>query len=160
MSQPSKFVVPKITQRIGCGAASVMLIATTSLTVMQPAQAGGLSEASRASLAASVALPAVLVLGTASMLRDAGQVSVAGLRAVGKVTRITLRAIGSGVETVVEVSTDALKGAAIVVGSVLVVTVAGAGLLLSVAGEALLFIADSDSSHLLHRSSATTGGHR
>lgn len=147
-------------KRLGCGSVSLLLVATGSLATMQSARAGGLSEASGASVSASVALPAVLVIGTASMLRDAGRVSVAGIRAVGKVTHITLRAIGSGIETVVEVSTDALKGIAIGVGAVLVVTVVGTGFLLSAAGEALLMVGDGSGSHLLHHSRATRSEHR
>lgn len=150
----------RLALRIGTGSLSCILAATTTFAVTQPVHAGGLSEASRASLGASIALPAVLVLGTASMLRDAGQVSVAGLRAVGRVTVITLKTLGSGIETAVEVSTDALKGVVLGVGSVLVVTVVAGGLLLSAAGHGLLFVSDGSGSHLLHRSPATRDGVR
>jgi hypothetical protein len=150
----------RLTQRIGSGSMSFILAATTTLAAIQPVHAGGPSEASAASLGASVALPAVLVLGTASMLRDAGQVSVAGLRAAGRVTVITLKAVGSGIETAIEVSTDALKGVAISVGAVLVVTTVATGLVLSAAGQGLLFVGDGAGSHLLHRSPANRNGVR
>lgn len=150
----------RLSKRITSGSMSIILVASSTLTVIQPVQAGRLSEASRASVGASLALPAVLVLGTASMLRDAGHVSVAGLRAAGRMTVITLKAIGSGIETVVEVSTDALKGVAITVGVVLVVTTVATGLVLSAAGQGLLFVSDGAGSHLLHRSPASRSGDR
>jgi hypothetical protein len=134
---------------------AVCISAASTLALAPLAHAGGISDMSRASVNASLALPGALIFGTTQMLKDAGKVSVTAIRTVGKVTTLTLKAIGSGIEATVEVSAKVLEGIAIGTGVVLVATAVATGVVLSLAGNALVFIPNEVGSSLLHHSRAS-----
>ena len=131
----------------------VGLVAALVCTVCS-AQAKGLSEASTASLDSSIAIPVGLVVGGAQLFRDAGQLSVAGVKTVGNVSVIALRAVVSGAEASVQISSKALEGSAIVAGAVVTTTVSATGMLLVFAGSALIFVPNEIGASLLHHSRA------
>ena len=112
------------------------------------------SDASRASLNASVGIPVALVAGSAQMFRDGGQLSVTGIRTSGKVATIALRGLANGADASVEVSSKAIDASAVAVGSVLQASVSAAGVLLVSAGKALMFIPNEAGLALLHHSRA------
>ncbi|MBL8510970.1 MAG: hypothetical protein JNM52_04925 [Betaproteobacteria bacterium] len=130
------------------GLTAFSLVGTTTVA------ANSLSEASRASINASLAIPVTLVSGTAQVLKDAGQLSVTGIKTVGQVSTVTLRALGKGVEASVQISSKALEGLSVGVGTVLVATVFATGVLLVAAGKAVMFIPNEVGRGLLHHSRA------
>lgn len=112
------------------------------------------SDASRASVNVSIAIPVTLVNGTADLFRDAGQLSVTGVRTAGNVSTIALRGLANGTEASVRVSSKAIEGAAVGVGSVLHATVSATGALLVAAGKAVMFVPNEVGLGLLHHSKA------
>lgn len=130
-----------------------MLAATLALAVV-PAYAGSPSEASRASLNASVAIPVTLVHGTAQMFKDAGRFSVTGVKTVGEVSTVTLRGLANGAEASVQFTGKAIEGSAIAVGTVLQGSVTATGVILVGAGKALMFVPNEVGTALMHRSRA------
>jgi hypothetical protein len=124
------------------------LFATTSL------QANSVTDPSRASINASIAIPVTLVDGSAQMFRDGGQLSVTGIKTVGNVSVITLRGLAGGAEASVQVSSKAIEGSKIGVGVALQATVSATGVLLVAAGKALMFVPNEMGRSLLHHSYA------
>jgi hypothetical protein len=118
------------------------------------ASASSPSDASRASLNASMAVPATLVQGGAQFFRDAGKLSVTGVKTVGNMTVYTLRGAASGAEASVQASARGIEGSAIAVGSVLEGTVFATGTLLVSAGKVLMFVPNELGRSLLHHSRA------
>ena len=129
-------------------AAMALLVVATGAFAQSP------SEAARASINASVAMPVALVAGSAQMFRDGGQLSVTGIRTSGKVATIALRGLANGAEAAVQVSASAIEGSAVAVGSVMQASVSAAGVLLVSAGRALMFIPNEAGMALLHHSRA------
>jgi hypothetical protein len=128
------------------------LAATLGCTI--GAHADSVTDASRASIDASVAIPVTLVAGTAQFFRDAGQLSVTGVKTVGNVSTVTLRGLANGAEASVQVSSKAIEGSAIGVGVVLQATVSATGALLVSGGKALMFVPNEVGKSLLHHSRA------
>lgn len=118
------------------------------------AHANSVTDASRASINASIAIPVTLVDGSAQMFKNAGQLSVTGIRTVGNLSVITLRGLADGAEASVQISSKAIEGSAIGVGVLLQVTVSATGVLLVSAGKALMFIPNEMGKSLLHHSRA------
>ncbi len=135
-------------KQIGALSLAITLVATTT------ANAGGLSDASRASIDASIAIPVTLVRGSMQLFKDAGQFSVTGIKTVGNVSTIALRGVASGVEASVQISAKALEGSAIAAGVVVQAVLSGAGILLVAAGKALMFLPNEIGQSLLHHSRA------
>lgn len=129
------------------------LAATLAFTVL-PSYAGSLSEASRASLNASVAVPVTMVRGTAQMFKDAGRFSVTGVKTVGEVSTVSLRGLATGAEASVQFTGKAIEGSAITVGTVLQSSVTATGVILVGAGRALMFVPNEVGTALMHRSRA------
>ena len=118
------------------------------------AHANSLTDASRASINASIAVPVALVGGTTQFFRDAGQLSVTGVKTVGNVSVITLRGLASGAEASVQISGKAIEGSAVAAGVVLNATVSATGVLLVSTGKALMFVPNEAGTALLHHSRA------
>lgn len=112
------------------------------------------SEASRASLNASVAIPVALVQGTGQMFRDAGRFSVTGVKTAGNVSTLTMRSLADGAEASVQFSARAIEGSAVGAGVVLQASVSATGTLLVSAGRAVMFIPNEVGQALLHHSRA------
>ena len=130
------------------------VVVTVLLGFGVAAQANSITDASRASINASIAIPVTLVDGSAQMFKDAGQLSVTGVKTVGNVSVITLRGVASGAEASVQISSKAIEGSAIGVGVVLHATVSATGVLLVSAGKALMFLPNEMGKSLLHHSRA------
>ena len=124
------------------------------LTCAIGAQANSVTDPSRASIDASIAIPVTLINGTAQFFKDAGQLSVTGVKTVGNVSVITMRGLAGGAEASVQVSSQAIKGSAVGVGVVLQSTVSATGVLLVAAGKALMFVPNEVGKSLLHHSRA------
>lgn len=118
------------------------------------AHADSVTDASRASIDASIAIPVTLVAGTAQFFKDAGQLSVTGVKTIGNVSVIGLRGLANGAEASVQVSSKAIEGSAIGVGVVLQATVSATGTLLIAGGRALMFVPNEIGKSLLHHSRA------
>ncbi|MEP7154238.1 MAG: hypothetical protein ABI905_00590 [Betaproteobacteria bacterium] len=118
------------------------------------AQANSITDASRASISASMAIPVVLVGGTAQFFRDAGKLSITAVKTVGNVSVITLRGLASGAEASVQVSTQLIEGSAIGAGMALQAVASATGVLLVSAGKALMFVPNEMGMALLHHSRA------
>jgi hypothetical protein len=131
------------------GIAAIAFAAT-----LPTAHASSLSEASRASLNASVAVPVTLVQGTAQMFKDAGRFSITGVKTVGEVSTVTLRGLANGAEASVQFTGKAIEGSAIAVGTVLQGSVTATGVILVGAGKALMFVPNEVGAALMHRSRA------
>ncbi len=116
--------------------------------------ANSTTDASRVSINASVAIPVTLVAGTSQFFKDAGQLSVTGVKTVGNVSVITLRGLANGTEASVQVSSKAIEGSAVGVGVVLQATVSATGVMLVSAGKALMFVPNEVGKSLLHHSRA------
>lgn len=125
-----------------------------SLTLAITAHANSTTDASRASINASMAIPATLIAGTAQFFKDAGQLSVTAVKTAGNVSTITLRGLASGAEVSVQVSSKAIEGSAIAAGVVMEVTVSVTGTLLIASGKALMFVPNEMGKSLLHHSRA------
>jgi len=118
------------------------------------ANANSMTDASRASINASMAIPVALVGGTAQFFKDAGQLSVTGVKTVGNVSVITLRGLASGAEASVQVSSKVIEGSAIAAGMALQAVTSATGALLVSAGKALMFVPNEMGMALLHHSRA------
>ena len=130
---------------VGCTVAASLLFAMAT-------HANSVTDPSRASINASVAIPVTLVDGSAQLFKDAGQLSVTGVKTVGNVSIITLRGLAGGAEASVQVSSKAIEGSAIGVGMALQATVSVTGVLLVSAGKALMFVPNEMGKSLLHHS--------
>lgn len=118
------------------------------------AHANSVTDPSRVSINASIAIPVTLVDGSAQLFQDAGQLSVTAVKTVGNVSVITLRGLAGGAEASVQVSSKAIEGSAIGVGTALQATVSATGVLLVSAGKALMFVPNEMGKSLLHHSRA------
>ena len=118
------------------------------------AHANSVTDPSRASINASIAVPVALVDGSAQLFKDGGQLSVTAVKTVGNVSVITLRGLAGGAEASVQVSSKVIEGSAIGVGSALQATVSTTGVLLVAAGKALMFVPNEIGKSLLHHSRA------
>ena len=130
------------------------LAAVLAVTFTIGAHANSVTDPSRASIDASIAIPVTLIDGSAHFFKDAGQLSVTGIKTVGNVSVITLRGLAGGVEASVQVSSKAIEGSAIGIGVVLQSTVSATGVLLVSAGKALMFVPNEIGKSLLHHSRA------
>lgn len=136
-----------------CAAAKAAMFAAV-LTSSFGVRANSVTDPSAASIDASMAIPVVLVTGTSQFFKDAGQLSVTGVRTVGNVSVIAFRGLANGAEASVQVSSKAIEGSAIGVGVVLQATVSATGTLLVGAGKALMFVPNEMGRSLLHHSRA------
>ena len=118
------------------------------------AHANSMTDPSRTSIEASIAIPVALVNGSAQLFKDGGQLSVTGVKTFGNVSVITLRGLAGGAEASVQVSSKAIEGSALGVGVVLQTTVSATGVLLVAAGKALMFVPNEVGRSLLHHSRA------
>ena len=130
------------------------LAAVFAFTFTAGAHANSVPDPSRASIDASIAIPVTLIDGSVHFFKDAGQLSVTGVKTVGNVSVITLRGLAGGVEASVQVSSKAIEGSAIGIGVVLQSTVSATGVLLVSAGKALMFVPNEIGKSLLHHSRA------
>lgn len=124
------------------------------LAFSEVAHANSVTDPSRVSINASIAIPVTLVDGSAQLFKDAGQLSVTAVKTVGNVSVITLRGVAGGAEASVQVSSKAIEGSAIGVGTALQATVSATGVLLVSAGKALMFVPNEMGKSLLHHSRA------
>ena len=92
-----------------------------------------ISEESLVPVAISVALPVVLVAG-------AGSIVVTGVQASADGVVWFVESAADGVKGSIRFAADAVTASAVVVGTVVVVTVIGTGMLLSAAGHVIAFI--------------------
>lgn len=127
-----------------CGVAAAQFIS--------PAAAQSEVDASRASVAASIGLPVAATGASAQFFRDAGQLSVAGVRASGRVTTIVLKSTQSGAEFSVQVASKGMEGSALAVGVTITTVVSATGHMLMHAGKALIFVPNEIGQSLLHHS--------
>ena len=130
------------------------LALVTWLAIAMSAHANSLVDPSRASINASIAIPVTLVDGSTHFFKDAGQLSVTGVKTVGNVSVITFRGLANGAEASVQISSKAIVGSAIGLGVVLQATVSATGVLLVGAGKALMFVPNEAGKALLHHSRA------
>jgi len=117
--------------RIAAFALSLSLAAAG--TAHAQSVASRISEESLVSVAISVALPVVLVAGAGSLVVTGVQASADGVVWV-------VENIADGVQGSIRFAADAASAGAMVVGTVVVVTVVGTGMLLSAAGHVIAFI--------------------
>ena len=129
-------------------------VLTTLLACIATAHANSTTDPSRASINASIAIPVTLVAGTSQFFKDAGRLSVTGVKTAGDVSVITFRGLANGAEASVQVSSKMIEGSAVGVGVVLQATVSATGTLLVSAGKALMFIPNEMGKSLLHHSRA------
>ena len=135
----------------GCILAALL---TCTLHAQVSNAANSVTDASSASINTSMAIPLTLIGGGAQFFKDAGQLSVTGVKTVGNVSVITMRGLANGTEASVQVSRKAIQGASIGVGVVLQTTVSATGVLLVAAGKALMFVPNEMGKSLLHHSRA------
>ena len=131
-----------------------VLAAVLAVSFTASANANSVTDPSRASIDASIAIPVTLINGSAQFFKDAGQLSVTGVKTVGNVSVISLRGLAGGAEASVQVSSKAIEGSAIGIGVVLQATVSATGVLLISAGKALMFVPNEVGKSLLHHSRA------
>ena len=124
------------------------------LIAVSGAGANSVTDPSRASINASIAIPVALVDGSAQLFKDGGRLSVTGVKTLGDVSVITLRGLAGGAEASVQVSSRLIEGSAISVGTALQATVSATGVLLVAAGKALMFVPNEMGQSLLHHSRA------
>lgn len=129
-------------------------VLTVLLTCTLNVHANSITDASSASINTSMAIPVTLITGSAQFFKDAGQLSVTGVKTVGNVSVISMRGLANGTEASVQVSSKAIQGASIGVGVVLQTTVSATGVLLVGAGKALMFVPNEMGKSLLHHSRA------
>ena len=129
-------------------------VLTTLLACIASAHANSTTDPSRASINASIAIPVTLIAGTSQFFKDAGRLSVTGVKTAGDVSVITFRGLANGAEASVQVSSKVIEGSAVGVGVVLQATVSATGTLLVSAGKALMFIPNEMGKSLLHHSRA------
>ena len=129
-------------------------VLATLLACTATVYANSTTDPSRASINASIAIPVTLVAGTSQFFKDAGRLSVTGVKTAGDVSVITFRGLANGAEASVQVSSKMIAGSTIGVGVVLQATVSATGTLLVSAGKALMFIPNEMGNSLLHHSRA------
>jgi hypothetical protein len=138
---------------ISCARFSILLLcAAGSACAASNARAGGPSEASRASLDASVAVPARVVHGTAQLFRDAGRFSVTGVTTSGEAALLGLKSLADGAEVSVQFGAKGVEMSALASGAVIETSVSATGALLVAAGKALMFVPNEVGHSLLHHS--------
>ena len=130
------------------------LVLATLLACIASAYANSTTDPSRASINASIAIPVTIIAGTSQFFKDAGRLSVTGVKTAGNVSVITFRGLANGAEASVQVSSKMIEGSAVGVGVVLQATVSATGTLLVSAGKALMFIPNEMGKSLLHHSRA------
>ena len=129
-------------------------VLVTLLACIASAHANSTTDPSRASINASIAIPVTIIAGTSQFFKDAGRLSVTGVKTAGDVSVITFRGLANGAEASVQVSSKMIEGSAVGVGVVLQATVSATGTLLVSAGKALMFIPNEMGKSLLHHSRA------
>ena len=129
-------------------------VLATLLACTATVHANSTTDPSRASINASIAIPVTLVAGTSQFFKDAGRLSVTGVKTAGDVSVITFRGLANGAEASVQVSSKVIEGSAVGVGVVLQATVSATGTLLVSAGKALMFIPNEMGKSLLQHSRA------
>ena len=127
-----------------------------ALNLAGTATAGGLSEASEASIGASIGLPVAAAGASEQFFRDAGQLSVAGVHASGHVTTVVLRGAQSGAELSIQVASKGIEGSGMVVGATVMVVAAATGYTIRHMGKALVFVPNEIGQSLLHHSRSRT----
>jgi hypothetical protein len=116
------------------------------------AGAGALSEASQASVGASIGIPVAAADASAQFFRDAGQLSVAGVHASGQFTTVVLRGVQSGAELSVQVASKGFEGSALAVGTTITAVASATGYTLMHMGKALVYVPNEAGRSLLHHS--------
>ena len=129
-------------------------VLATLLACIATAHANSTTDPSRASINASIAIPVTIIAGTSQFFKDAGRLSVTGVKTAGDVSVITFRGLANGAEASVQVSSKMIEGSAVGVGVVLQATVSATGTLLVSAGKALMFIPNEMGKSLLQHSRA------
>jgi hypothetical protein len=122
--------------------------ASLVLSALPVASVVGAGSAVAGSAAAVSVVPAALAVSGAVLVVKTVEVSVRG-------TVIVLERASDGARASVELSGRAVSGVAASVGTVVVVSVIGAGVLLSAAGEVLCFIPNELGRALLHNERVT-----
>ena len=126
---------------------AVALAATLALSLVTPAQAQ--SDASTASVGASM-LSGILVIGSDGTLGEgSGQMLVTSVQTVGESTTVALKNISSGATISVKVAAGALREAGVSVGSVVQATAEASGYALVASGKLICFIPNEIGKSLL-----------
>lgn len=136
-----------------------MTCATASLDAKAQSEAAALSTLSALPLA-SVIISGAAASGTALAMPVA--LSTAGAVLVVKLVEVSARGTvyvleraSDGVRTSVEITSSAVSGTALSVGTLVTVSVIGSGVVLSAAGEAIAFLPNALGRALLHNERLT-----
>jgi len=144
-------VVAVLAMVLAGGAARAQSEASIALSALPVASVVGTAAAAGSAAAGAVAvsaLPVALTVSGAVLVVKAVEVSARG-------TVIVLERAADGARASVELSARAASGVVLGVGSVVGVSVIGAGVLLSAAGELLCFIPNELGRALLHNERIT-----
>ncbi|PQA77963.1 hypothetical protein [Rhodoferax sp. TS-BS-61-7] len=132
-------------------ACAMSMGATASFHAQAQTDASALSAVSAMPLASVVGASAGAVVAVPVAFSSAGAVLVVkGVEASAKGTVYLLERVSDGARASVEVSGKVASGASTAVGTVVTVSVIGAGVVLSVAGTVIAFIPNEIGKALLH----------
>lgn len=141
---------------------ATLLIAVCAVTAYATASFNTYAQSDVSALSAVSALPLASVVASTAVVAVPVILSVAGGTLVVKTVQYTARGTvyvleraSDGAQASVEVLAKGVAGASLVVGSVVTVSVIGAGVLLSAAGEAIAFIPNALGQALLHNERIT-----
>lgn len=146
-----------LTRSALCTAALVTATLTTALMPAGSARAHGPSDGSAALSAVPVA---VSVVAPSAVLAAGVTVTVVAIESTARGTVWVLKRASDGARISVEFLGKVVSGAALSVGTAVVVSVIGTGYVLSVAGEAIAFIPNEIGASLLHNERLTPPGAR
>ena len=124
---------PPIASRTRLGTLAMALGLAASIDASAQSSSSELSEASLVPVAISVALPVVLIAGV-------GSIVVTGVEASAEGTVWIVENVADGVKGSICFAGRVVGGAAIAVGTVVVVTVVATGMVLSTAGHVIAFV--------------------
>jgi hypothetical protein len=126
---------------------SIALAATLAFSLAGPAHAQ--SDASTASVGASM-LSGILVVGSVGTLGEgSGQMVVSSVQTVGESTTVVLKNIASGAAVSVKVAASALREAGVSVGTAVQATAEASGYALMASGKLICFIPNEIGKSLL-----------
>ena len=124
---------PPIASRTRLGTLAMALGLAASIDASAQSSSSELSEASLVPVAISVALPVVLIAGV-------GSIVVTGVEASAEGTVWIVENVADGAKGSICFAGRVVGGAAIAVGTVVVVTVVATGMVLSTAGRVIAFV--------------------
>ena len=124
---------PPTASRIRLSTLAMTLGLAASIAASAQSSSSELSEASLVPVAISVALPVVLIAGV-------GSIVVTGVEASAEGTVWIVENVADGVKGSICFAGRVVGGAAIAVGTVVVVTVVATGMVLSTAGRVIAFV--------------------